>query len=383
LITGLRGCLVCLTTLALGCSSGAEFHDGIGFSPDVVLAGAALSRVEDAPALVDDREVLAVSPEMHDFLKTNVHRKASGQVRLQELVEAIVGAREFGLQFDESTRTAAETFRQRRGNCLSFSNLFIAMAREVGLEANFQEVDIPPDWTVRNGTFVFNRHINVTVELGAAGTQAVDFNIGDFRSSYDRRTISDSRALAHFFNNLGVERMQAADSAAALAYFRKAIEENDRQFSPAWANLGTLFLRGGNLDYAEAAYLQALRVSGDDEVAMSNLVNLYELRGDAARAAVYRDRVVRHRNRNPYFHYYLARNEFAGQDYDAAIKHLKLAVRKKKNEDRFYFLLGMSYLQQGDKRAARRWLARAERVGGSEAEKREYRNTIDASLEAP
>ena len=199
----------------------------------------------------------------------------------------------------------------------------------------------------------------------------------------NRRAISDSRALAHFFNNLGVERMQAVDSAAALAYFRKAIEENDRQFSPAWTNLGTLFLRVGNLDYAEAAYLQALRVSGDDEVAMNNLVNLYELRGDAAGAAVYRVKVVRHRNRNPYFHYYLARNEFAARNYDASIKHLKVAVSKKKNEGRFYYLLGMSYLQVGDERAARRWLARAERVGGSEAEKREYRNMIDASQEAP
>ncbi len=66
-----------------------------------------------------------------------------------------------------------------------------------------------------------------------------------------------------------------------------------------------------------------------------------------------------------------------------AIKHLKFAVRKKKNEDQFYYLLGMSYLQAGDERAARRWLARAERVGGSEAEKREYRNMIDASPEAP
>ena len=49
--------------------------------------------------------------------------------------------------YDEITRTASETFRARRGNCLSFSNMFVAMARDVGLDVQFQEVEIPPDWT--------------------------------------------------------------------------------------------------------------------------------------------------------------------------------------------------------------------------------------------
>ena len=41
-------------------------------------------------------------------------------------------------------------------------------------------------------------------------------------------------------------------------------------------------------------------------------------------------------------------------DYDAAIKHLKKAIRVKKNEDRFYHLLGASYLKKGKPGAARR-----------------------------
>jgi len=379
----IRGCLLCLMILALGCASGAKHVDGITIAPDVVLAGAPLGGAQDAPALVDDREMLAVSAEMRDFLSTYVHRKAGSQVKLQELIDAIVVTRDFGLEFDEATRTAAETFRLRRGNCLSFSSLFIAMAREVGLEAEFQEVDTPPDWTVRNDTFVLNRHINATVDLGRWGTQSVDFKVGDFRTSYDRRTISDTRALTHFFNNLGVERMQAGDPEAALAHFRKAIDMGDRQFSSAWTNLGTLYIRQGRPAYAEAAYLQALRANREDDVAMSNLVNLYELQGDSERAAIYRDRVLRHRNQNPYYRFSLAQSEYAKQDYLAAIKHLKVAIRKKRNEDQFYALLGMCYLKTGDERAARRWLARAERVAATDALKINYAETIDLLPPAP
>ena len=372
-----RGSIFCLMTLPLGCASGAGEMDGRVTAPDLLLAGVPRGGAQAETALIDDREVLAVSAEMRDFLNSSVHHKAGSKVKFQELIDAIVSARNFGLKFDEITRTAAETFRLRRGNCLSFSNMFIAMAREVGLDAAFQEVDIPPDWTVRNDTFVLNRHINVTVDLGTGGIKAVDFNLGDFRASYDRRTISDMRALAHFFNNLGVERMQAGDTAAAAAYFRKAIDEYDSRFSPAWTNLGTLFLREGYPADAEAAYLQAVRADRKDEVAMSNLANLYELQGDSARAAFFRDQVVSHRNRNPYYHYYLARMEYSNQNYNEAINHLKFAILKKRNEDQFYSLLSMCYLKTGDQRAARRWLARAERVAATNGENRSPPAEID------
>jgi Flp pilus assembly protein TadD len=268
-------------------------------------------------------------------------------------------------------------FRLRRGNCLSFSNMFLAMARSVGLEALYQEVDIPPDWTFQNDVFLLNRHVNVSVDLGSLGPHVVDFNIDDFKSSYDMREISDSRARAHYFNNMGVESMQAGDTASALGYFRTAIAENDRQFSPAWTNLGTLYARNGHPSYAEAAYLLALKVDDEDLVAMSNLAGFYEHQGDAERAAFYRKSVIDHRRENPYYRYQRARDAYAAGDYDAAISHLKFAIRTKKNEDEFYFLLGMCYLQKGDERAAQRSLARAKEVAATDALKHRYSSKLE------
>jgi len=309
-----------------------------------------------------------------------VHYKASDQIKLRELIDAIINERTFGLRFDGTTRTAAETFRLRRGNCLSFSNMFVAMARYVGLEAYYQEVDIPPDWAFRDDVFILNRHVNVSVDLGLSGPHVVDFNIDDFKSSYDARTISDTRALAHYYNNMGVERMQARDTASALEYFRRALAENDRRFSPAWTNLGTLYLRNDYPEYAEAAYLRALKVDNEDLVAMSNLANFYERRGDAERAAIYRKQVVRHRKENPYYRYQRAREAYSAEDYDTAISNLKYAIRKNRNEDQFYFLLGMCYMQKGNEQAARRWLARAEEVAATDALKRRYSSKLEMLL---
>ncbi len=324
--------------------------------------------------------MLAVSPAMKEFLDSHVDRDASAEAKLRLLVSAIIDSKTFGVEYDDRTRTASETFRIRRGNCLSFSTMFVAMARDVGLTAEYQEVDVPPDWTLDKDTFVLNQHVNVWVDLETAGTRVVDFNIGDFKTTYDMRRISDARALAHYYNNVGVERMQEGETASALACFRKAIAEGDRRFSPAWTNLGTLYLRNGGRSQAEASYLHALEAARWDLVAMSNLARLYELTGDRDRATAYRKRVIYHRRLNPYYRYDLARRAYAAQNYDEAIGHLEYAIRKRPKEDEFYFLLGLNYLQKGNARAARRWLGRAEEVAATDALKRRYSRKIDILL---
>lgn len=374
-----RTALVCLATLLPACATAPWRQERVPVPPAELLAGVPLGSPKEPAALVDGAQVLAVSPEMRAFLEEHVSAGGGGVVRLRQLAEAIIHGREFRLDYDETTRTASATFHARRGNCLSFSSMFVALARELGLRASYQEVDTPPDWSFRDDSFVLNRHVNVVVDLGKESEHVVDFNMADFRSSYDRRRITDARALAHFFNNLAVERMRADDTASALAYFRKAAE-SDPSFSPTWTNLGILYKREGHPGYAEAAELQALRVDPSDLVAMSNLAGLYQQQGRPGRAAEYRRRVSDHRNRNPYYRFQLAGQAFRAGDYDGAIRYLKDAIRRKANEDQFYFLLGVCYLKKGDERAARRWLSRAREVAATDALKRRYASKLDILL---
>ena len=350
-------------------------------TPDELLSGKILGAADDHSTSIESGAVLAISDEMREFLKENVNPGGTDIFKLQQLVDAIMGTKNFRLEYDENTRTAAETFRLRKGNCLSFTTLFVSLARGAGLKADFQEVDIPPDWSTRKDVFVLNRHVNVNVYLGASGTRAVDFDVGDFKSTYEVDTISDNRAIAHFFNNVGVERMQAGDIVDAFAFFRRAILETNGDFSPAWTNLGLLYRKGGHDDYAEAAYLQALKADRVDVVAMSNLVRLHEMRGDTEKAQKYRKKVDQHRMRNPHLRFSLAREAFENREYDTAIEHLKHAIRKQKDEDEYYFLLGMCHLMKGDEEKARRWLAKAEKEAATDEQKSRYSTKIEALME--
>jgi len=259
--------------------------------------------------------------------------------------------------------------------------MFVAMAREVGINATYQEVEIPPDWSLDGDTYMLSRHVNVFIDLGGGGVREVDFNIDDFRSSYDRQLITDERALAHYYSNIGAERLQNDDPLEALRYFRKALA-GDSEFAPAWSNLGALYSEEGHYGYAEAAYVQALTINPRELVAMSNLGQLYEHLGQEELANWYNRQSDRHRMRNPYYRYDLARSAFLAEDYETAIDHLKYSVRKEKNEDTFYFLLGLSYLQIGDEATARKWLEKAEEMAEDDGLKSNYHNKMEKLLDA-
>lgn len=325
-----------------------------------------------------DVEMLALSPEMRAFVGEHVDRDARQSDRLAQLLYAVLGGDRFVLAYDDTTGTAEETFANRRGNCLSFTNMFIAMARDLGLEAKYQEVEIPPDWSISGQTFLISEHVNVLVEVRNALSRVVDFNSYDTIVDVETASevVSDARARAHYFNNIGVERMLADDVALAFANLRQSVRE-DRTFPSAWVNLGILHRREGYTDFSEVAYHEALRLDRDNLMAMSNLADLYEEQGRPKEAQHYLSRVREHRMGNPFYRFRLANTAFNDGDYKSAIKNLKYAIRQKSDEDRFYYLLSLSYLMAGDKAEAQKWMQEAHEVARETKDRKRYNRKLD------
>jgi Flp pilus assembly protein TadD len=319
--------------------------------------------------------ISALDDDMRAFLADQV-RGGDDYHRLRSLLGSVIENASFQIEYDEDTRTAAETFHVGRGNCLSFTNLIVGMARELGLVVSYQEVEIPPVWFLRDGSFVLSRHVNAVVDLPGRSPHVVDFNMAEFRLSYPRRPISDERAAAHYFSNLGVERMQAGEPAPALDYFRRAIAM-DRTLAQAWVNLGTWYLRQGEPARAEASYLEALRVSAREYVAMSSLANLHAQRGRPELARWYQRRVIQFRKQNPYYRYEQALAAYRAGDYDAAAGHLRGAIRREADDAAFHSLLGLVYRQLGKDDSARRAFLRAVELADDDDLRRAYRRKLD------
>ena len=358
---------ILVVLLAIGCSSAPRPGSAPSVDDQTLLSGEVFPGSMDQ-SLPTREDVFGLSPDMVVFLEENVHGKFDERV-FGELIQAM---RTFGIRqliYDNQTRTASDAFAQRQGNCLSFTNMFLVMARQVGLRAKFQEVSISPEWIRQGEMQVLRRHVNVFVRLTGKGKsldrkgdRVVDFDDEGGPSASTETIISDNRAMAHFYNNWAVDSLETGNMDLAFAYARKAIVDGDTEFSPAWGLIGVLYRRVGRLDLAEAAQLRALQAEPSDTVAMSNLQRLYASQGRVELADYYQAQVLGHRLKNPYFRLEKAREACQAGDYRSAVAHLKKAISMKDDESDFYFLLRDSYYQLGDIPKARKYHAKAHKL---------------------
>lgn len=361
--------LIALLSLVLvSCAARPPTDRSTGLTRVDLLDDAAFGVTEqDQVVLID---LLGVNDDMRDFLREQVPDHFAPERKVDLILKAILsdGLR---LEYDSfKTYSAEEAFYSRQGNCLSFTNLFVALAREAGLKVEFQEVDVPPNWERRGNSYLFNRHINALVHLPFSSSKAVDFDITEFDLDYPRRRITDNYAMAQYYNNVAVHRLGQDELKPAYLNLRKAIELYPH--APYfWTNLGSLYHHSGDDFRAEASWLEALRV-GDEPSALSNLARLYRRENEEALAAWYDKRAEKYRRKNPFYLFELGKTAYNDGDYPEAVSLLKKAVRLRQGEHEFHRFLGLSYLQLGEKKPALRSFYRAEQSADGDVQRRRY-----------
>ncbi|MFC6634775.1 tetratricopeptide repeat protein [Microbulbifer taiwanensis] len=338
--------LLLVTLLFLGACAGSPPSENSAVDTHSALSGTAILGHPVVAADLPKDDLLALTPEMRAYLAT-VAPNGSPQRRLEALIEAFE-QREFQVKYDQhSTFSAMETYRQQRGNCLAFTLMMVAMTRELGADAFFNQVDVPPVWGHDEAqTFVVYRHINMVSE-SARGRRVVDFNLAAYDPIYDQYRLSDTAAFAQYYSNRGVELMQLDQREAAFLHLRKAIELRPDD-SDLWSNLGALYSRFGHRFEAEQSYRQSLLLDRGNLVAISNLERLYRHDGRAELADYYAQRARYHRERNPYFLFYQARSAYEHGEYKRAKKQLRRALWRYEDDHRFHFLMGLTSFRLGE-----------------------------------
>jgi len=328
------------------------------FDETELVSGTVLAlALPDAPVVVPTAdEAFALDAEMQEFVAPLKGIREPRQ-RMQALIAALEARGMFSLDYAEVTRTAPGTFHDRQGNCLSFTMLFVSLARAVGLSANYQSVVVPPTWS-NDGQVVVANHVNTAVITGRGEETVVDFNLRPYQSDHRSRRVNDSYALGLFYTNLGAEAMLRNDHAAALVYLREAARVRP-DIAGVWVNLGVLYARHGRYEHAEASYLRALDVDADEPSAMTNLSLVYQALGEPKLAAEYLKRVQGYRERNPYYHFASATKAYEEQQFDVALTSLRKALRLKPDEGDFYELRGQVEAALGKSRDATQSFERA------------------------
>jgi tetratricopeptide (TPR) repeat protein len=286
-------------------------------------------------------------------------------VRLTRLREAMQQRGLFSIVYSgSSTRTARQVFHERQGNCLSFTMLFIALARAAGLEARYQLVDVPRTFNSEGGTLVVDTHVNAAVLAPFGRKFFIDFNTANFREKYPIRAISDRYALALFYNNLGAEALVRQEYPLSFVMLREAARTH-ADIPGTWVNLGVLYARHGLYEHAEAAERRALAADPAEQSALANLVAVYSALGDTALADEYRQRIRRYRDVNPYYHFGVAQVAYDQKRFDDALISLRSAIRLKRDDDEFYLLQGRTFTEIGRPDRAIASFARAKELAAT------------------
>lgn len=172
---------------------------------------------------------LALPEELRGMLPAAVlDRSAGDAARMQRLVDFMIADDGLALRYQEQpTHGIAESFALRRVNCLSFTMMFVAMARAAGLSAYAQASDDALAMRVLDDTLYRATHVNAGIQ--AAGERyTVDVGWQAILAGRKPQRISDARLVAMLHSNHAVERLLAGEHAAAAAAIAAALALDPR-----------------------------------------------------------------------------------------------------------------------------------------------------------
>ncbi len=315
---------------------------------------------------LDPEEILRpqrLSPEARSWLSSTPagrNTNQAAQQRLQALLDSLTGPQGLEIAYDNShTGTAEEVFASGRANCLGFMNLFIGMARELGIAAYYLAIDDVSSFGREGDLVVVADH--VAAGFGDRRSMLVLDFTADRPPSYEEvRPLSDLEALAHFYSNRGAEKLRSGQPEEALGWLAKAVRLVP-EMATSWANLGVARRRTGDLSGAEAAYRQALEVDPRASSAYHNFAALLRLRGEPARARELLALTDRLGNRNPYNYLNLGDWSLEAGDLAAASHFFHRALRLAPGDAEPYAALGELEVASGHRGKAQRWLRKARR----------------------
>lgn len=328
---------------------------------------------------IDAAEVFALSPAMKRYLAEQV-ATTSRQGREHALVDALQADGQLRLDYDAAlTRTAAQVFEARRGNCLSLVIMTGALARELGLRVTYQQVQTPTSWTRTGGLEVGSGHVNLSLEPrlasrlgpGADSSLLIDFLPGALLHGQRSRPLEERTILAMFMNNRAAEALVAGRVDDAYWWARAAIGQ-DPAFVQAYNTLGVVYLRRGLVEQAENALRHALVREPDNTAAMGNLAQALQRQGRRAEAQALIERSARLEPEPPFHFYDLGMAALARKDFTAAKELFTRELARAGDLPEFHHGLGVANYRLGDLAAARHHLALALRHAGGEPQRELY-----------
>jgi Tfp pilus assembly protein PilF len=315
---------------------------------------------------VDAADLFTLSPEMRDYLHSagfSTLIRSKGKER--GLLEALYTKGKLKLDYDASyTRNAAETFRDRMGNCMSLVIMTAAFAKELDMTVRYQSVDMET-WSRSGDFYLMNGHVNIM--LGSRNTMSdllpekvlvVDFEPVPPSEALGSHLLSEDEIVSMYQNNRAAEALVAGRLDDAYWWARAAVGRDPSSAIPL-NTLAVIYERHGNRPLAERAYRAALEREPENPNTLRNFETVLAALGKTAEAQAVAKRLASLEPVPPFEYFHRGVAAYRAGQYDRARDLFRREVKRAPYNDEFHFWLAASYLRLGKLDDAREELALA------------------------
>jgi len=313
-----------------------------------------------AAVAVPEPESITRLPDavMEKFEREVLSKTRQPKARVQGLMDFIFDEDGLALEYaDDHSRTVADSIRDKKANCLSFTLLFIELAKAARFKARLLESDQSLVWFSQDDKLYLAGHVSAQIKLGHNRFE-VNFDPETPMTHSNKRPASDERVVAHFYNNRAAELMAVGDYTSADAYFTAA-RNTDPSLVSIFNNRGVLHRHLGDEVAAAASFEQALRMDPNDLSALSNLVNVYRVQERFAEADRLEENLSIAQRKNPIHHFIMGTQHERNEEYERAFGYYKEASRLDRREPAYLLALARVSESAGKPEQARLYNKRA------------------------
>jgi tetratricopeptide (TPR) repeat protein len=338
-------------------------------APAVFPMDSLLADARFAPASVPEpSELFALTPAMRSFANNELRSAVRRHGPELGLVHALNHGGKVLLDYDSSsTRTAAQAFEARSGNCLSLVLLTAALAKDMGLSVYYQQVVTQDIWTFSDQLAVLNGHVNISLARSPrhslpreVSRYTIDFIPITEGQRTRAKSLDEPTLVAMFYNNRAVEALGAGQLDTAYAAARVGL-----RVAPHHANLlntlALIYRRHGDLALAEQVLRQLLAQDANNHHAQANLALVLQGLNRHAEASALQASLPP----SPFFAYERGMQFAAESRWADAVQAL-------------HFQLARAYWQLGDAQHARRHLLEAQQLAPTPGLRQRYSAKLDA-----
>jgi tetratricopeptide (TPR) repeat protein len=319
------------------------------------------------------------SPAFNALLRS--HGKDKG------LLKALYSSGKTGLKLEYDatyTRNAAETYRDRAGNCMSLVIMTAAFAKELGMTVRYQNILQEENWSRSGDVYLLSGHVNLILAFRPGdlppGSRPDHALVVDFLSdpaANDRyiQPLEEEDIVMMYQNNRAAEALVQNRLDDAYWWARAATSVNPRM-AMAYNTLGVIYERRGDLPMAERAYRAALTREPESIVSLRNLEPVLIAMGRTEEAQAIAQRVAKIEPIPPFHYFNRGIAAYQRGDYREARDLFAREVKRAPYYDEFHFWLAASLLKLGETKQAREQLT----LAADTSTRKDTRNLYNAKL---